>query len=58
MCSGTMARSSAPAPPVAVGQGIAEFEQGRDINVSGQVLEAICRALLLDASERAHVNSS
>jgi hypothetical protein len=53
-----MARSSAPAPPVAVGQGIAEFEQGRDINVSGQVLEAICRALLLDASERAHVNSS
>ncbi len=31
------------------------LEQGRDINVSGQVLEAICRALLLDASERAHV---
>jgi transcriptional regulator with XRE-family HTH domain len=31
------------------------LEQGRDINVSGQVLEAVCRALLLDASERAHV---
>ncbi len=31
------------------------LEQGRDINVSAQVLEAICRALLLDASERAHV---
>jgi transcriptional regulator with XRE-family HTH domain len=31
------------------------LEQGRDINVSGQVLEAICRALLLDASERSHV---
>jgi transcriptional regulator with XRE-family HTH domain len=31
------------------------LEQGRDINVSGQVLEAVCRALLLDPSERAHV---
>jgi hypothetical protein len=31
------------------------LEQGRDINVSGQVLEAICRALLLDPSERSHV---
>src|SRR5580692_2230367 len=31
------------------------LEQGRDINVSGQVLEAVCRALMLDPSERAHV---
>src|SRR6201999_1820120 len=31
------------------------LEQGRDINVSTQVIEAVCRALLLDPSERAHV---
>jgi hypothetical protein len=31
------------------------LEQGRDINVSVQVIEAICRVLLLDPSERAHV---
>jgi transcriptional regulator with XRE-family HTH domain len=31
------------------------LEQGRDINVSAQVVDAICRALLLDPHERAHV---
>jgi transcriptional regulator with XRE-family HTH domain len=31
------------------------LEQGRDINVSAQVIEAVCRALLLDVAERAHV---
>jgi transcriptional regulator with XRE-family HTH domain len=30
------------------------LEQGRDINVSAQVMEAVCRALLLDPNERAH----
>ena len=31
------------------------LEQGRDINVSPQVLEAVCRTLLLDPHERSHV---
>ncbi len=31
------------------------LEQGRDIQVSGQVLEAVARALLLDPNERAHL---
>ncbi|MEV7021835.1 helix-turn-helix transcriptional regulator [Kitasatospora sp. NPDC093558] len=31
------------------------LEQGRDIQVSTQVLDAVCRALLLDPSERAHL---
>jgi transcriptional regulator with XRE-family HTH domain len=31
------------------------LEQGRDIKVSEQVLDAICRTLMLDAHERAHV---
>jgi transcriptional regulator with XRE-family HTH domain len=31
------------------------LEQGRDINVSTAVIEAVCRALLLDPSERAHI---
>jgi hypothetical protein len=31
------------------------LEQGRDIQVSGQVLEAVSRALLLDPNERAHL---
>lgn len=31
------------------------LEQGRDINASDQVLEAIARTLLLDAHERAHL---
>ena len=31
------------------------LEQGRDINVSGQVLEAVARVLLLDPHERAHL---
>jgi transcriptional regulator with XRE-family HTH domain len=31
------------------------LEQGRDIHVSEQVLDAICRSLLLDPHERAHV---
>jgi transcriptional regulator with XRE-family HTH domain len=31
------------------------LEQGRDITVSGQVLEAISRTLMLDQSERAHL---
>src|SRR5262249_35851141 len=31
------------------------LEQGRDINASAQVLEAIARTLLLDAHERAHL---
>ncbi|WFB09693.1 helix-turn-helix transcriptional regulator [Streptomyces sp. LX-29] len=31
------------------------LEQGRDIKVSAQVLDAIARALLLDRSERAHL---
>ncbi|HEX3793682.1 MAG TPA: helix-turn-helix transcriptional regulator [Acidimicrobiales bacterium] len=31
------------------------LEQGRDINVSAQVMEAVGRALLLDPHERAHV---
>ncbi|GAA0998745.1 helix-turn-helix transcriptional regulator [Streptomyces rhizosphaericus] len=31
------------------------LEQGRDIHVSAQVLDAIARALLLDRSERAHL---
>src|SRR5579875_2262056 len=31
------------------------LEQGRDINASGQVLEAIARTLLLDAHERTHL---
>jgi transcriptional regulator with XRE-family HTH domain len=30
-------------------------EQGRDINVSPQVLEAVCRTLMLDPHERSHV---
>ena len=30
------------------------LEQGRDINVSAQVMEAVCRALMLDPDERAH----
>jgi transcriptional regulator with XRE-family HTH domain len=31
------------------------LEQGRDINVSPQVLEAVCRTLMLDPHERSHV---
>src|SRR2546430_7799508 len=31
------------------------LEQGRDIKVSGQVLEAISRTLMLDRDERAHL---
>ncbi|MGW4649346.1 helix-turn-helix transcriptional regulator [Kitasatospora sp. NPDC004289] len=31
------------------------LEQGRDIQVSGQVLDAVARALMLDRSERAHL---
>src|SRR3984885_7436856 len=31
------------------------LEQGRDINVSPHVLEAVCRTLLLDPHERSHV---
>src|ERR1700684_3065562 len=31
------------------------LEQGRDINVSTQVLEAVCRTLMLDPHERSHV---
>ncbi|WSL80633.1 helix-turn-helix transcriptional regulator [Kitasatospora sp. NBC_01266] len=31
------------------------LEQGRDIQVSGQVLEAVSRALLLDPNERTHL---
>ncbi|WP_148668724.1 helix-turn-helix transcriptional regulator, partial [Streptomyces sp. WAC05950] len=31
------------------------LEQARDIQVSGQVLDAVARALLLDVSERAHL---
>jgi transcriptional regulator with XRE-family HTH domain len=31
------------------------LEQGRDINVSPQVLEAVCRTLMLDPQERSHV---
>jgi transcriptional regulator with XRE-family HTH domain len=31
------------------------LEQGRDINVSMQVLESLARALQLDANERAHL---
>jgi transcriptional regulator with XRE-family HTH domain len=31
------------------------LEQGRDINASAQVIEAVCRALLLDPNERTHV---
>jgi hypothetical protein len=31
------------------------LEQGRDIHVSGQVLESLARALQLDANERAHL---
>lgn len=31
------------------------LEQGRDINVSGQVLESLARVLQLDANERAHL---
>jgi transcriptional regulator with XRE-family HTH domain len=31
------------------------LEQGRDINVSSQVLEAVCRTLMLDPHERSHV---
>ncbi|MEV7618428.1 helix-turn-helix transcriptional regulator [Streptomyces sp. NPDC089799] len=31
------------------------LEQGRDITVSAQVLDAVARALLLDTSERAHL---
>jgi len=31
------------------------LEQGRDITVSGQVLDAIARVLLLDAAERSHL---
>jgi Helix-turn-helix domain len=30
------------------------LEQGRDINVSPQVLEAVCRTLLLDPHEHSH----
>jgi transcriptional regulator with XRE-family HTH domain len=30
-------------------------EQGRDINVSPQVLESVCRTLMLDPHERSHV---
>jgi transcriptional regulator with XRE-family HTH domain len=33
------------------------LEQGREISVSRQVLEAICRALRLDAAERVHLNT-
>ncbi len=33
------------------------LEQGREISVSRQVLETICRALRLDAAERAHLNT-
>lgn len=31
------------------------LEQGRDINVSSQVLTALCRTLMLDAGERSHL---
>jgi transcriptional regulator with XRE-family HTH domain len=31
------------------------LEQGRDINVSPQVLESVCRTLMLDPHERSHV---
>ncbi|MEV3973059.1 helix-turn-helix domain-containing protein [Streptomyces sp. NPDC050698] len=31
------------------------LEQGRDIKVSGQVLDAVARVLLLDSAERAHL---
>src|SRR3954451_1051964 len=31
------------------------LEQGRDIRVSEQVLEAICRTLMLDPHERSHL---
>lgn len=33
------------------------LEQARDIQVSGQVLDAVARALLLDVSEREHLFS-
>ncbi|HEX3607137.1 MAG TPA: helix-turn-helix transcriptional regulator [Candidatus Dormibacteraeota bacterium] len=33
------------------------LEQGREISVSRLVLESICRALRLDAAERAHLNT-